>query len=382
MRQRVICIMGRVLDQEDGLGVYASNLLRAMLKQDPDSRYVILLRTPKSAQLFAELPNARPQIVYAPSKTVWDQIAVPLVARRVNADIIFNPKFSIPFLTSRPCVFVLQGSDWYVNPQNYRWWDNLYIRTMLPLYCRKATRLLAISQSTVDDLVRYIGIDPCKATVTYASISSHFNTQRDETALAAFKGQYRLPDHFILTVARAYHTGHAQLPPYPGGNNERLLKAYQQYRRAGGKLPLVVAGYKIEEYLRSQGFIDTELEGVQFIGFVPHSEIHRAYQLADLFVLATLCESFGFPIVEAMATGCPAIVPATCASPEVAGKAALLVNPFSIDEIAQAISALASSPQRRDALGVAGLERVKRFTWAETARRTLEVFNEICPPRR
>ena len=385
--RRTIAVMGRVLDQRDGLGLYCINLLRHMMVSDPASRYIVLLRTSQQRSLFQDHPNAETHVLPARSKLWWDQVTVPRAARRLGADLIFNPKFSIPFFTHRPCVFVLQDSDWYVNPQNYPWWDILYIRLLLPLYCRKARRLLVISQSTLADLARHGVIRADKAKVTHAAVSPNFTPLRDEAALLRFRATYGLPESFILTATRAYHTGHTHSPPYPGGNNERLLRAYQRYRQQGGKLPLVVAGHRVEEYLRAQpgrpmgqGFTDADLAGVKFIGFVPNEQMHLAYQLAEFFVLVKLCESFGLPILEALASGCPAIVPKTCASPEVAGGAARLVDPYDVEDIARALVEVDRSPQTRSQMRERGLARAQAFTWTETARRTLAVLNDITSP--
>lgn len=381
MHERVICVMARMLDQDDGLGVYARNLLERLLPLDRGTRYLILLRTAKHADAFKRHPNAETRVVPARFKTWWDQVAVLREAERAGADLIFNPKFSVPLLARCPVVFVLQGSDWYVNPQNYEWWDNLYIRATLPLYCRKAERLLAISRTVVDDLERPLRLDRARISVSYAGPSPHFTSSRDEQALARFRAEHALPDRFILTVARTYHTGHGRQPSYPGGNNERLLRGYRRYADAGGRLPLVVVGHDIERYLRERGFDDRSLAGVRFTGYIPHDRIHMAYQLAELFVLATLNESFCFPLVEAFATGCPAIVPRTGACPEIAGDAARLIDPFDEADIAAAIAELAGSAGRRAALAAAGRERAKLFRWDETARRTLAVFDELVPRR-
>lgn len=379
MSKRTIGVMGRQLDQDDGLGIYALNLLRELLRLDPGTRYLIFLDTPKSQHLFREFGNAETHVLPAKYKLYWDQVVVPRAARKFNVDLIFHGKFSIPLFTQRPCVFVQQGSDWYVNPQNYPWWDNLYIRLMLPLYSRRAQRTLAISQATLDDLSRYTRIDVSNCVVTYAGVGQNFTTHRDPQALAQFREEYRLPERFILTVARTFHIGHKHVPAYPGGNNERLLRAYRRYRREGGTLPLVVAGSRIEEYLRSRGFTDADLADVTFMGFVPNSRLHLAYQLADCFVLATLCESFGIPIVEALACGCPAVVPSTCASPEIAGGAARLIDPLSEEDIALALVEVTGSQELREKLRELGLKRAQALTWQETARRTLAVFNEIAP---
>jgi glycosyltransferase involved in cell wall biosynthesis len=376
---RTIGIMGRLLDQDDGLGVYSQRLIREILSLDATSRYVIFLMTEKSRNLFREFGNAEPHVIPAHWKLYWDQISVAAAARRFDVDLIFNPKFSIPLLSLRPCIFVLQGSDWYVNPSNYPWWDNAYIRLMLPIYSWKAARTLAISQATVDDLTKFTHIDVSRSVVTHAGVGPNFTPEHDPLALARFKAEHDLPDRFILTVARAHHGAQRKLRMYPGGNNERLIRAYRLYRKQGGTLPLVVAGFRIEEYLRAHGFTDDDLVDVRFVGFVPNDQIHLAYQAAECFVLATLCESFGITILEALATGCPAIVPRTCASPEVAGGAARLVDPHNEEDIARALTEVTGSAELRQEMREKGIKRAQDLTWRETARRTLAVFEEVAP---
>lgn len=371
--------MGRVFDQRDGLGLYCINLLRNMVALDPRSRYVVWLRTGEHSGLFSDFPNVETHVLPVSGSLWWDQVAVPAAARRFDVDLIFNPKFSIPLATRRPCAFVLQDSDWYLNPQNYQWWDNLYIRLLLPLYCRKAGRLLVISQFTLDSLARHHVLRPDKAVVIHAATGSNFSASRDEAAVQGFRARHDLPESFILTATRAYHTGLAGSPPYPGGNNERLIRGYRLYRQRGGQLPLVVVGHRIEEYLRARGFADADLQDIRFLGYVPNGEMHMAYQAATFFVLAKLCDSFGLPILEAMATGCPAIVPKTCAGPEVAGRAARLIDPYDEEDISQALLEVGGSAERREELRGLGLVRAQRFTWRETARRTLAVLDELYP---
>lgn len=377
MAMRTIGVMGRLLGHADGLGVYAGHLLRHLIAMDPDSRYVIFLASAAPRELFAGQRNVEVRVIESRSRLLWDQVLVPREARRLGVDLLFNPKFSLPLFSRIPGVFVLQSCDWYENPGNYPWWDNIYIRAMLPLYLRKARAVLAISQAALDSLVRH-GLRLPRAMVTHAGVGPRFTPEADPQELRRFRADYRLPERFILTVARALHTAPGRFPEYPGGNNERLLRAYRQYRRrASQPLPLVVAGKRIEEYLLAHGFTAADLEGVHFTGFVPNERLHAAYQLADCFVLATLCESFGLPILEALATGCPAIVPDTCAGPEVAGAAARLIDPRSEEDLTAALLDVTGSESRRRQMRAAGLERARRFGWPQAARRVLEVFDAV-----
>jgi glycosyltransferase involved in cell wall biosynthesis len=380
MSARTIGVMARAVDQPDGLGRYCEQVLRHLLLLDSGSRYVIFLGSERTREQWRAFENAHAHVLTSRSKLIWDQVIVPAAARRLGVDLLFNPKFSLPLFTRIPGVFVLQSSDWYVNPGNYPWWDNIYIRLMLPLYCRKASGLLAISKTTLDDLARHVKLRSPATAITYAGVGPGFTVHRDPLALQQFREQYALPERFILTVARVQHTGHRGLPDYPGGNNERLLRAYRRYReQSPAPLPLVVAGREIERYLWQRGFSAADLAGVHFIGFVPNERLALAYQLADCFVLATLFESFGLPILEALATGCPAIVPRTGAAPEVAGPASRLIDPYDEEDIAAALLEVTSSQELRTQMSQAGLARARNFSWRQTAERILTVFNELVP---
>jgi glycosyltransferase involved in cell wall biosynthesis len=375
--------MARLLDQQDGLGVYSRELLQHLFSLDTGTRYVVFLGSNRAEALFSRFAHVETCVLPRSGKLWWDQVLVPRAARRYGADLIFNPKFSLPLFTRIPGVFVHQSCDWYVNPGNYPWWDNLYIRLMLPLYCRKARGLLAISQATLTELAVRAGLDLSGAVVTHAGVGPSFNALRDPAALEQFRRKYSLPDRYVFTVARVLHTGLSNMPPYPGGNNERLVRAYRLYReQAPQALPLVIAGRGVQEYLTARGFSAADLEGIHFLGYVPNDILHRAYQLADCFVLATLCESFGIPILEALATGCPAIVPSTGAAPEVAGGAARLIDPYDEQDIARALLEVSQSATLREHLSLEGIKRARAFSWKQAAQRVLRVFDAVLDTRR
>jgi glycosyltransferase involved in cell wall biosynthesis len=375
---RTIFMVGRMLDQEDGLGVYGYHLFQQLLALDPTTRYVIGLATPKHAAAFESRSNAEVVLLPQRPKLWWDQVVVPRAARRAGAHLLFNPKFSVPLFSRLPSVMVLRSSDWYVNPSNYPWWDNLYIRLALPAYCRKARRLLAVSATIRDDLARYARVDPAKVTVSYSAPAAYFAPMPREAARGQ-TARYGLPPDFIFSTARAYHTAFKSDVPYAGANLPTLVKAYRRYRNAGGTLPLVVAGRKLEDALAAQGLGPEDLAGIRFVGLVPHREMPALYALATCFVLTTLYESFSLPVVEAMASGCPVIGPATGAVPEIAGDAAMLVNPRDEAALERALATMTSREDVRRRCREAGLRRAADFSWSRTAERTLAVFDQLVP---
>lgn len=366
-----------MLSQPDGLAVYGENLLEAMARLDPDSLYHVAIRDGEIRSRFADAPNVRISKLAAPSKILWDQIAIPSLARHIGADLIFNPKFSVPLLTNIPSVFVLHAADWFVNPGNYEWWDNLYIRLALPTYAYRAAALTAISRTIVDELGRHTRIDTNKITVTHAAPGPQFHPVSDNGQLARFREEYGLPDRFILSVVRVLHTGHAGKIFYAGGNARTLIQAWRGYRSQGGDLPLVIAGEDVERRLESLGLPPSreEASDVHFLGFVPHDRMPELYSMAEMFVLPTLYESFSLPLVEAMACGCPVVAPSTGACPEVAGQAAILVDPRDAVAMAAAMLSLDSDDALRRDLREAGLARAETFSWDEIARRTLHAID-------
>lgn len=372
---RTILIMGRVLEQQDGLAVYAENLLDAMVRLDPGSRYVVALREGRGRLGFARAPNVEVVTVEASRKILWDQVAVPRFARRIGADLIFNPKFSVPLFTRIPSVFVLHAADWFVNPGNYEWWDNLYIRLMLPTYARRAAGLTAISQTIVDELHRHTSIDPRKITVSHAAPGPLFRPVTEAVEIERLRADYGLPPRYILSVVRVTHTGHAGEIPYAGGNVRTLIPAWREYRRRGGTLPLVVAGHGVDRRLASLGLAPEAGEDIVLTGFVPHERMPALYSSAVQFVLPTLYESFSLPLVEAMACGCPVVAPSTGACPEVAGDAVRLVDPRDAAAMAEAMLDLEGDDDARETLRAAGLQRAAGYTWDRAARQTLTAFD-------
>lgn len=366
---RIGVMLRHLRQHEGGVKVYTLKLLEHLLAIDGDNEYVLLYNSPELLGTYAGRSNVEERVVRMPSKLLWDQVAVPLIARRARLDLIFNPKFSVPLLTSRRSVFVLQGSDWFVMPWNQRWHDRINHKTLTPLYCRKADAIISVSNSVKRDVVAHVGVPGEKVKIVHYGLDERlFRPVRDPEALASLRQKYSLPRDFLLFVGQVY----------PAKNFGGILRAFARLR---GRIPhkLVVAGEVRWKYAGEVALIqELGLEGdVAFTGWVPQAELPAFYSLAGAFLFPSVYEGFGMPLLEAMACGCPIVTATTGSPPEVVDGAALLADPADDAAIAEATYRVVSNPVLREQLVERGLRRARDFSWEKCARETLEVLTGL-----
>ncbi len=355
---------------EGGVKVYTQNLLPHLFPMNSKNHYVLMYQNPNLIGTYASYPNVDEMALSIPGSIIWDQVAVPWIAKKKKLDVIFNPKFTIPLLSSAKKVFVLHGSEWFVIPKTFLWYDRWYFSKLVPLYCRHADKFISVSHTVKNDVVKFTGVDPDKVIPIHNGYDQdRFHVIKDSNHLKAVKQKYQLPNKFILWVGQIY----------PPKNVGRLLRAFSQIK---GEIShqLVIAGEQ-----RWQGKDELRLirdlgiqDRIHFTGWVSHDDLPVFYNLADLFVLPSLYEGFGIPLLEAMACGCPVLTSRTGTPPEVVGDTGYLVDPLNVDEIAKGIREVLSNLRIREAMVQKGFERVKSFSWEKCARETLEVLESVC----
>jgi glycosyltransferase involved in cell wall biosynthesis len=351
---------------EGGVRIYTQNLLPRLFSMDSKNTYVLMYQNPNLLGTYSAYPNVEEVVLSIPGKILWDQLAVPWIAKKKRLDLVFNPKFTIPFLCRARKVFVLHGSDWFVIPEGYPWYDRWYFRKSVPLYCRYADAFISVSHATKKDVVRFTGVDPDKVIPIYHGFDhGRFHVIQDIAVLETVGQKYQLPKQFILWVGQIY----------PTKNFGRLLQAFSQIK---DKIPhqLVIVGEHLwgaEDAL--QMIRDLKIhDRVLFTGWVSHDDLPALYNLAELFVMPSLYEGFGIPLLEAMACGCPVLTSKTASPPEVMDGAAYLVDPLEVNEIAKGTLEVLSSFPRREEMIKRGLQRVKSFSWESCAKKTLAVL--------
>lgn len=372
-----IAIMMRAIDQDSGFRHYIENLVEHMLRVDQKISYLLLYRTTKWLGRFASFKNAKEVLLKAPHKFIWDQVAVAIRAWKEGVDIIFNPKFSVPLMSHCPVAMGIVEPGWWVWPSHYEWVDRHYIKTMLPLYCRKSAHMFPVSNFVIDENKKYLGLPFTNTTIAYPAPKEYFRPMKDPVELEEFRVKYRLPERFILCVTRVDHPGlDKSISFHPGKNVDTTLRSFSLCRN---NIPhkLVIAGRQVREYLLHVGWKNSDFEDIHFLGFVQPEEMPKLYNLAQLFILPSFYEGFGFTLVEAMACGCPSIASRAGACPEVGADAVLFADPNDPADFAEKIMLVIKNENVRQELKSKGLQRAAFFSWERTAKDVLEALIQV-----
>lgn len=361
-----IGIMLRSLTDVGGPGEYTRSVLNALLQLDRVNQYYLFVPNAALEERYRGFPNARPVVLKTRSKLLFDQVAVPRAARKFGCDVIINLKHSVPLFTSAATIFVMHGADWLAFPQNYYFFDRMYHKVSLPLFCRKADRIISVSHDATRIAQARLNLPPDKIATVYHGFRTDFRRVEDPEARARARARYKLPERFILYVGRIY----------PMKNVRGLVEAFASLR---DRVPhsLVISGIKhykteadfaaIDRYSLHDRVIPT--------GFVEEEDLPVLYSMADAFVLPSLYEGFGIPLLEAMACGCPIVTSTQGSCPEVVGDAGVLVNPRDSSDIAAGIYKVLTDRELAAGLVANGYRRVAQFSWEKCARETLEVIS-------
>ncbi len=320
-----------------------------------------------SREQFRGLAAGCPEIVMeSGNKMWWDFVLLPHMLRRHQIEAAIFPKNVIPPLTGCANYVVIHDLAYFLPELNaYPWLDTVYMRTFLPRSAQKAAGVFAVSENTKRDVIRYTRCDPTRITVTYEAADPVYVPVTDPDRLREVRERYHLPAQFVL------YTG--SLSP-----RKNLVRLLQAFARLGGEVPhqLVLTGSKswkdasVYEMMDALSLRDRIVQ----LGYVEEKDMPALYTLAGVYVYPSLYEGFGLPVLEAMQCGCPVVASVASSIPEVAGEAALLIDPYDVDGLAEAICKVLTDSSCRAALVAAGLQRAALFSWRRCAETMLNVI--------
>ena len=260
-------------------------------------------------------------------------------------------------------VVTVHDLGWQVHPELYDRRVRLMYQALFPWVLRRADRFIAVSRYTADDLVRRAGVPATKIEVVYHGLDPVFTGTGASPLPAASERPY------VLAVGGVS----------PRKNTRRLIEAFTRWRGRGGHrkaYELRITGTSLDRDFAGNG---TALpEAVSLLGYVDKAALPGLYAGAAAFLYPGIYEGFGLPIIEAMACGAPVVTSRTGAAPEVAGGAAILVDPFDVESIAGGLEQ-GTKPDEVQRLRAMGFERAKAFDWASAANATLEVYRQLTP---
>lgn len=351
--------------ERTGTERYSYELIAALARIDRWQPYALYTNG-----LPAALPPLGPNFTLRslPMPRLWTHGRLGPQLALDRPGLLFVPAHVVPLAGAPPSVVTIHDLGYLAFPQAHTARRRLELHLTTRWSLRAARRVIAISQATKDDLVRHYGADPARIAVVHHGLSAGFRPTEDPGALA----RHGLREPYFLYVGTLQ----------PRKNLARLIEAYARAVRSGGDAGpaawplLAIAGRRgwltetIERRAAQLGIADR----VRFLGYVPDADLPALLSGATAFLFPSLYEGFGMPVLEAMACGTPVLTSSTSALPEVAGDAALLVDPGDTDAIADAIARLAADPGLRAELRGRGLARAAQFTWERCARETRAVL--------
>ena len=363
--------------QGAGVGQYVRSLVDAMLVQDSHNKYTLITSgCPTRERSFPTAGNVRGRSVFIPDRylnILWYRWRVPLYANYFTgpADIYHGLDFGLPPLRGRVHkVVTVYDLSFLEHEETAVPSLAAYLKKVVPESVAAADVVAAISHATKQTLIEHYKLPPEKITVIPCGVAPHFQRITDPALLEETRRKFDLERPLILSVGTLE----------PRKNHLGLIKAFHEVqKRKGSSAMLALAGGKGWLYEETQRIVtELKLENkVRFLGRVSDLELITLYSLADVFAFPSFFEGFGIPPLEAMACGTPVITSNISSLPEIAGDAAILVDPHDTNAIANAITRIVEDEQLQEELRQKGYLQAQRYTWSKTASKMLSVYQKL-----
>ncbi len=356
------------LPNPTGVEKYAAELIRNLSRLDTTNQYILYFRT-KPQDWFSQLPkNFSVKVI--PFPKFWTQLRLSWEMMWHPVDVLFIPASALPLWHPKKSVVTVHDIAFEIFEGIYTGFMNYYQKFVARFAVRRAAKVVSVSEASKKDLVNIYHTDPNKITVTPLGLDSIFKPMSYEVVQPVLDKYDLVYQKYVLFVGTLQ----------PRKNIERLVDAYQQIRKENHiEEKLIIAGGRGWLYEPILKKIKTAgIDGsVKYLDYLPKEDLPYLYAGAKLLTLPALYEGFGLPPLEAMASGVPVVVSNLSSLPEVVGDAGVLVDPNSVDSIADGLLKVLNDNNLRQQMIAKGLERSKLFTWENTARKTLQVIESL-----
>jgi len=329
------------LNTEDELRLYAPHLPLEQLPENPRVKWRLL-----------------------PNRRLWSQIQLSKELRHNEPDVVFVPSHVIPILSKTKSVVTIHDLAYYYFPKSYSPFDRRYLNFTTAVSLEKATKIITPSQATKKDILKFHHVNEKKIIVIPHGYNEHIFNQTVNYQNSPLKNPY------YFYVGRIEQRKNIKL----------LIEAFVLLARKNEKVELVLAGkngYGYQEIFNQLDNLPLNIRARIIVpGYLPQYDTARYLKHALAFVFPSLYEGFGIPVLESMAIGTPVITSSSSSLPEVSGNAGLLLPPNNPTLWSEAMADLLEKPNLRQEMSLNGLEQAKKFSWRQSAQKTLEVIRD------
>ena len=361
--------------ERSGIGRYTLELLRALMEHEPALDLRLMAHRPLDGDLRANgighLPRLRGPGL--PIKLAWMQTLLPVELAASGFDVCHFTNYHAPLATPVPMIVNLHDMSLLLTPERHPSRRVMTMRPLLRGVAHRAAAVICLSESARADAIRVLDLDPAKVRVVPAAPASAFRPVGDGSTLAAAARRFGLEPGFLLFVGTIE----------PRKNLVRLVEAYARLRAGGFGAPLVLcggSGWKNGDLVARIDALGIRPH-VRLLGFVPDEDLPLLLNLCGAFVYPSLYEGFGLPIIEALACGTPTVTSDRGATAEVAGDAALLVDPEDVEALTSGLARALYDEPLREALRAAGPVRAADFSWERAAHATASLYRDVVGQR-
>lgn len=361
----------------DGMGWFAWHTLKRMTESHPETEFIFFFDRPWSEEFVfgtnvtpvALFPQARHPFLYY----CWFEYAVPAALKKYKADVFYSPDGYLSLSTAIPQLGVMHDLNFEHYPDDLPFLTRHYYRYFFPKFAAKAARLATVSEYSKQDIMKCYGISGEKIDVVYNGVNDLYRPVT-ENQKQQIRNRYTGGAPYFIFVGMLHQRK----------NIANLLRAFEQFKKQKTTpVKLLIVGHRkwwtseMESVFRSMEHADD----VVFTGRQPIEELVQMVASAMAMTYVSYFEGFGVPIVEAMKCGVPVITASLTSMPEVSGDAALIVDPFNVNEIAGAMQQIESDAELRNTLGTKGIARAEAFSWEKTTEKIWNGLQRIATNR-
>ncbi len=373
---RIAIDLSPAIHQKAGLGRYARTLAEHLVQRGAQNEYLAFaygrLTDAALPAVLRPLPRVSIPLDARPWRMgVWLAHALGISLDRAlpGVDVFHATEHLLPPLRHAKTVLTLHDLIFQLFPEYHLPLNHWFLRNAMPYFLRRADAIIAVSECTKQDAMRFYNVPPEKITVIYEGVNPALRPVVDPDRVAEARARYARNQPFLFFVSTIE----------PRKNIPALVDALRVLRGRGFPQRLLIAGRKgwlyqgVFEHVRQTG-MESE---VDFLDYVPDADLPALFAACDAFVFPSLYEGFGLTPLEAMACGAPVVCSNTSSLPEVVGDAALCVNPREVGEIAAAVERVVCDRSLREEQRERGFKRAAKFSWERAARETLQVYQGL-----